>query len=256
MIHELENFRIPEIVREKAYNDISAPFRAAIKTALALAWFHFGTRADEISQTRTNPCAGITGHMIIEPVDRTWLFIPADYRANALACAAAVLPVIAKSEEIECILVGTEPRSGLLATLELTGIENIYCLPLKGLLSNLKDFEEVGGVLFLLHYGELDPLKQLCIRSTMRIVEYARKPTYRIEEENVFNREKIKFALGTDPVVAGEFVDCIFGTTWNEKSPCRMYLEPGCEAFWIFDGIGPEYFFKSRYGFELVNSSK
>lgn len=253
----LEPLRIPERSCSTAWDATSASLRACIKTGIALAHFHFGSSGECIEKRRTARRLGFKESMASQPAPWGCLIFGPEQNAAARICAASILPRLAGVENLIAICAGGQPSAGLLITLELCGIEDIFQTDKSQcwqLLRHLASLQVSGSVCFL-HAGQLDALYLKARELYLRAINLAVRPRLLLLDQEAFDPAALKFCLGdlpaTDPQ-AEESWDCVYAVPARQlQLHALMRLAPGCEGFWLFPGYELDFYVVTSRAFAM-----
>lgn len=237
---------IPDARCANAYDSIPAHLRAAIKTAIALSYFHFNILPHSDLHEKKDNNLGFKTSSRSESLDWTLICIPANFSAAALMCAAAMLPVLAGVNTILVLAFGGQPTDEALVTLELCGIENKYYI------SNEEDCfdflpEGTGKILFV-HHGELNKLIDRMDSTGVSFINLNHDPTIIVKSDA--DNEMLKFAFGKN-VKPLKNMDQKEPIEVISPSGNKLYPGKGCECMWLYDDITPECFRAKIWEFEM-----
>lgn len=239
----LQNRLVDDSLFLQAHETASPGVRAAIKTAIALHIFHFGRQNGQRRNFLRDEFAGFCSEVEENPLPCTLICLPSHYRYAASLCAAAMLPILAGVPSISCVLVGQSPEAKLLLTLELCGVEEVYCCGEKEVETLFRKTGKGEEKIFLLHDGSLAHLAELLAERKLNYIDEHETPHPEIEERS--NHEALEFGFGSD--IAGG--SCVIG---NSAPSSRLVLGAGCECFWLFDTLTPANFKAYRRKFSLL----
>lgn len=259
----LEGARLDDSAAAAAYEATPARFRAALKTGLALAHFHFG---ESLTRREESACSGRLGFRsggVREPAPWALIVFSPGYAAAGrltAACAAARLSGVA---QVAALCPGGEPRAPALVSLELSGVEDIFT-PGSARFTALMDelaarpgAQAAPGRVVLLHAGELDGAARAVRERGIPCYEERRPPRLRIGPGAGIDREILAFAHGghealETALTAPGAPDAVYLSCADAATPAPgapLTLCPGCEGFWLHPGLGPEFFTLSRQVF-------
>ena len=215
----IEACRVPDEWLAGAYEETSAEHRSWIKTTLALAGATYPAPPSRLSITSENAAAGFGFARTRETAPWAVLLIGEGY-ASAIRLAAAIMPArLAGVEPIFAVWTGAETApSGLLAALELTGVEQVFAMRDPAPL-----LRELPGRGRILRFGKA-PLPECPCP-----VWSDRAP--RIE------RAALPADDGADVVYAGQ-------TIIGEDTP--LVLGAGLEGCWLHTDLTPGFFMNER----------
>lgn len=244
----LEAKRVSDVQMAAAYDAYPARFRAAIKTGIALAHFHFGARTENTLVRRQGKHQGLTISATSSPVPWSLLCLGSNMAAAAKICAAAMLPVLAGVPDILALCCGC-PAPAALLTLELCGIEDIVSLEEPDWQKLPAALPKGTGRIFILlgcaDWPQINPLKEFAQITALPWHEEAANGQLFLASPKAFEPELLTFAQGkmpeTNPLLA-QTPEAIYTTLPEEKPAARLNISPGCEGFWSFAGITPEWF--------------
>lgn len=252
--------RVPDSVAAAAYEATPARFRAALKTGLALAHFHFGESASCRDETETSGRLGFQRASSRAPAPWALLILSPAYAAAARLTAACAAARLAGVPHVAALCPGEAPEEAALVSLELSGVEEIFS-PAAGrvtaLLNELAARPAPSGRIVLLHDGDLDEVTQAVRALGLPCYEERRPPRLRVVPDARIDREVLAFAHGGKcaleaALAASDPVDAVFRPQEQAATPAPdapLTLAPGCEGFWLHPGLTPEFFTVSRQAF-------
>lgn len=267
----LEPYRVPEAMFQTAYEGTPARCAALVKTALALSAFHFPPCPTREDKQKSSAWQGFSERIIKTPAEGALLFFDTGCTAMARVCACAVLPALAGVTEIFAICIGDEPSPYLLATLELCGIENVYLFPdateLLSAASPVRPAESLIPALVLADStNRLDKCQIRRLVGENPCFFEKTDPRIAVLEPDAFNQECFRFALGGTPLDFScrgpGFYAAVYGTREQiasldgQKIQASLFLEPGCEGFWLFPHIYPGFFQKTERFFAFAEGGE
>ena len=249
----LEAARVDDGIAGSAYEATPARFRAALKTALALAHFHFGESLTRREEAACNGRLGFRRGAIYEPAPWALLVFSPAYAAAARFTAACVAARLAGVAQVGAICLGGEPKAPALVSLELSGVEDMFQLErdrFAALMDELagRPGSRAAGRVMLLHAGELDEAAEHIRARNIPCFEERRPPQLRVETGAGIDRELLAFAHGGAAALEAALaapgpVDAVYRAAGAAPAPdAPLSLCPGCEGFWLHPGLGPEFF--------------
>lgn len=256
----LEACRVEDSVAATAYEATPPRCRAALKTGLALAHFHFGESADSRYDAVRNGRLGFLRARRREPAPWALVILSPAYAAAARVTAACAAALLAGVPHVGAICPGATPRPAALVSLELSGVEDIFqpdMTAMAALFEELAALPGPRGRVVLLHAGECADLARLVRRRGIPCHEEARPPRLRVEPDAGIDRDLLAFAHGGPDALeaalrSGAPVDVVYRRPVAGDAPApeaRLTLAAGCEGFWLHPGLGPEFFTISRQAF-------
>ena len=255
----LEAARVEDSIAGRAYEATPSRFRAALKTGLALAHFHFGESLTRREESACNGRLGFRRGAIYEAAPWALLVFAPAYAAAARLTAACVAARLAGVAQVGAICLGGEPVAPALVSLELSGVEDVFQLEgdrfaaLMDELAGRCDTRAPGRVV-LLHAGELDEVAEHIRARNIPCFEERRPPRLRVDADTGIDREILSFAHGGPAALdaaltAAGSADSVYRAAAASATPAPdapLTLCPGCEGFWLHPGLGPEFFTVSR----------
>lgn len=258
-----EELRLDDALAEKAYEATPPPWRAAIKTGLALAHAHFGQHTGKHRCTAEKSHAGFWSHVEESPAPWAIVAFTPTYAAAARLAAACMPAALAGVPLVAAACVDGLPQKAALVSLELTGIEDIFLLDQEKLCSLLQEMPSRHGRLVLLHAGELAPVHQCARGLGLRCFEESRPPHLRLLHPENFDSGLLAFAQA-DALHTGAQKNhppeaVLLAVEHGQHVPghfCAddglLTLTPGCEGFWLHPGLDPDFFRLRRHAFGLL----
>ncbi|MDE6734868.1 MAG: hypothetical protein K2J64_05330 [Desulfovibrio sp.] len=261
----LEAARVDDSIAGATYEATPARFRAALKTGLALAHFHFGESLSRREESACNGRLGFRRGAIYEPAPWALIVFSPAYAAAARLTAACVAARLAGVAQVGAISLGGEPVAPALVSLELSGVEDMFRLE-SGRFDALMDElarrpgsrrEDTLGRVVLLHAGELDEVAKHIRARNIPCFEERRPPRLRVDADAGIDREILAFAHGGTraleaALTAAGPADAVYRAAAASATPspdAPLTLCPGCEGFWLHPALGPEFFTISRQVF-------
>ena len=245
----LEDARLPDEEFAQAYDATPAPLRAAIKTGLALAWFHYRPCPDHEKEQVCDADAGFCRQLQAAPVSWTLLALGSGVRAAARVAAAAVLPVLAGVRQIFAIC-APDPHQTILTSLDLTGICDLFCLAAgqpSELIASLAGTP--GRIMLLGHWPEV---AESAAQAGIPFHEEKSEPALLLADPDAFEPDILRFCQGIVPPTCQKDPDCVYALASNARCPQSfLRLAPGCEGFWLFRNLTPAFFRARAHRFNL-----
>ncbi|WP_165078911.1 MULTISPECIES: hypothetical protein [unclassified Desulfovibrio] len=255
----LEGARVDDSVAGAAYEATPPRFRAALKSGLALAHFHFGESLSRREESACNGRLGFRRAALWEPAPWALIVFSPAYAAAARLTAACVAARLAGVAQVGAVCLGGEPVAPAVVSLELSGVEDMFQLErdrFAALMDELAGRCETRapGRVVLLHAGELDEVAQAVRARNIPCFEECRPPRLRIEADAGIDRAILAFAQGGPAALdaalaAAGTADVVYRAAAASATPspeAPLTLCPGCEGFWLYPGLGPEFFTVSR----------
>ncbi|MBD5646579.1 MAG: hypothetical protein HDQ89_02800 [Desulfovibrio sp.] len=256
----LEAARVADGRVAAAYEATPPRFRAALKTGLALAHFHFGESASCRDEAETSARLGFQCASSRAPAPWALIILSPAYAAAARLTAACAAARLAGVPHVAALCPGEAPQQAALVSLELSGVEDIFSPAadrVPALLHELAAHPGPAGRIVLLHSGNLDDMAQAVRAWHIPCYEERRPPRLRVEEDADIDREVLAFAHGGKraleaALAASGLADAVYRPAGVELTPAPdapLTLAPGCEGFWLHPGLTPEFFTVSRLAF-------
>lgn len=270
----LEDFRVPDGPRAAAYEGTPAHLRAAIKTALALHQAHAGETDSQTCRDERFPRRGFRRTSTDGPAPFALVAFPASLRSPARLAAALMPAILAGVPLTGAFCLGGEPTPEVLVTLELAGVEDAFALP-------SADFVRLTGELPRCRVVLLHGLDEAALperdKLPGRIWREDALPLFLLPQDVAVDEELLAFAHGPDcaaQALRGEAAravldggplpgPCLPAAVLEEDEIARLVMEaetgavelllaPGCEAFWLYPGLTPDFFRCRRRAFSLL----
>lgn len=250
----LETARVDDGPAASAYEATPPRFRAALKTGLALAHFHFGERVTRVDDTARHHRLGFLRVRSRVPAPWALIVISPAYAAAARLSAACAAALLAGVPRVGAVCLGGEPHAAALVSLELSGVEDVFRLDagrFAELLDDLAALPGPQGRVVVLHGGELETIAPVVRKRDIPCHEEHRPPRLRVEETARIDRNLLAFAHGAaaTALTAGAPADAVFRADAAAAPDAPLTLCPGCEGFWLHPGLDPEFFTVSRQAF-------
>lgn len=262
----VEDARLDDELAAQAYEATPQACRAALKSGLALAHMHFGQSPGSLRQERRDNHRGFWRHAAAFPAPWAVIAFTPAYAAAARLAAACVPALLAGVPLAAAVCVGGQPTREALVSLELSGVEDIFTLEASALCALLEESQPGPGRLVLLHNGELDGTGRLARAMGVPCYEERCPPTLVLPHPQAFDPDVLAFAQGDalrqalqprQPVQpAACYLSEKAARAHCQASPHGPYsfagslaLTPGCEGFWLHDGLTPDFFTVTRLAF-------
>lgn len=251
----LEAARVDDALAASAYEATPPRFRAALKTGLALAHFHFGERVTRVDDTARHDRLGFARVRSCVPAPWALIVFSPAYAAAARLTAACAAALLAGVPRVGAVCLGGDPQAAALVSLELSGVEDIFRLDagrFATLLDALAAAPGPRGRVVVLHGGELEALAPAIRKQGIPCHEEQRPPRLRVEEAAPIDRELLAFAHGAaavDAALTASPADAVFRADAGAAPDAPLTLCPGCEGFWLYPDLEPKFFTVSRQAF-------
>lgn len=264
----LEEMRVSDEALASAYDSFPAKYRASLKTGLALASFHFGQTTDGMNSGMWDTHAGFWKKAAFYPAELALIMIGPSCRASALLAACCVLPILANVDEILAISVDGEPAPELLLALQLSGIEDIFSMDrarFPDLLAIAPNIDRTR--ICFLHNGELGDIVGKANELGFCYRECLYPPNVLVRDPERFDMKLLEFCLGFRPgkknMKEDMPLDAIYSASpgkltaeeMGASGAPRLTLGPGCEGFWLFPDLDPEFFKIKNFAFGFLEDS-
>ncbi|MCR5259383.1 MAG: hypothetical protein K6E40_14645 [Desulfovibrio sp.] len=259
----VENARINDDLRADAYEAAPPYRRALLKTGMALAHAQFGVADDETRTLFHDGHAGFLRGIASRPADWCMIFFGPGHKAAARMTAACVQPRLCGVRQVYAVCLGGLPSAEAMLSFELSGVEDVYSLDEKKACAFAKALRGAGRLLFLKDGDEGTPLPVTpAMLPHIRSWQEGALPVLFLRDPDVFNRSDLAFAQGAAPFTEDEgAADAIYlskenaiaafrdgfppnlsQTARGELSPEALLLTPGCEGFWAYPDLKPDFF--------------
>lgn len=250
----LEERRVGDAALGCAYDAVPPAYRAALKTGLALAHFHFGDASFRERREINNEHLGFGQCSQISPRPWAAICIPENLAAPALLASAVALPLLAGVENALAIFAGDKPDEADLLALELCAMENVFCVAPPELPGLLNDLARLGeGAIFA--FGT--EIGAVARASAMPCHEAPARPKLLLANPEHFDADMLCFLYGVEAetvVTSDTAWDCVFAQ--DNQLPrgvaARLLLRPGCEGFWLHSNISPDFFKNKTVSFQAI----
>lgn len=247
----LEKERVPEELLAQAYEDTPAPWRAALKTGLALAHFYYGDCDSLQNIEKINPRFGFRQNLASQPVAWAMFCMATRLDAPARLCAALALPLLAGVKNVFAVFLAHQPSAHDLLALELCGIEDCFYVPSlprhEQLLEHLSAYAPGAGHIFF--FADQQNTAPICQAGKLDLIHYSEihRPKLLMLEPKLFDMGLLEFLHGftpeTDEAAARRW-DCVYAGDSvphdSNRLKTRLVLTPACEGFWNWSGISPD----------------
>ena len=256
----LEDARVADSHAEAAYEATPPRLRAALKTGLALAHFHFGESPSRRDEAVLNGRLGFRRASSCCPAPWALIILSPAYAAAARLTAACAAALLASVPHVAALSPAGPPSQAALVSLELSGVEDSFspsAARVPSLLDELMRLPGISGRVVLLHDGDLDDVAQAVRARGLPCYEERRPPRLRVEAGAGVDREILAFAHGGRGALEAALeaagpADAVFRPRGEALVPAPdapLTLCPGCEGFWLHPGLSPAFFTVSRQAF-------
>lgn len=251
--------RIEDNILSEAFESTPPLCRAAVKTAIALANFHFLPNRANGTAGRSINHLGFWQKCVYKPVSTVFLVFPASYTSAAQICAAACLPLLSGAQQVIACSSGGTPAPKILATLELCGVEDIFSIETASLCPLLENQPESAPII-ILGGTQLKNLIKALIFLKKNIYIAPPTPSLCLLTPAAFNPEILEFTHDTKCFSSLPIAECHFDAIFIDQKKThlpenisgRLILEPGCECFWLFPNFTPEFFIEKNLSFGFI----
>lgn len=253
----LESYHISDEQGAAAYEQTSPDCRAALKTGIAIAFSQFKGATGITAESRELTELGLRAQTRERPAEWSLVIFDSSCRAAARLCAAALLPIIANVPRIAAISVDGSPSPPAFVALELCGLCDLFSMDIQKTSELVDHIAQSGlsGGIIMLHDGNLADLAAQVRKLGIPFHEECRKPRLLLSSPQSFNLDILKFCHGfvPDRAISG-LADAIFAaqTETAQASQSRLLLTPGCEGYWTFPNMSPDFFRVSQSSFSLL----
>ena len=259
----IESARLDDATAARSYEATPPACRTALKTALALTFTRFGEYPGRLGERRDDTRRGFWHRRIVTPAEWAVIAFPASYAAAARLAAACVLPRLCGVRLLAAVCADGEPSSPALTSLELCGVEDIFCLDSNRINALLEELAADPGRVVLLHKGELDACGKTARRLRLPCYEENRPPVLNLIEPDVFDPDILAFAQGDALSQADNTAGARPRAVYTASAEGReglpesdaLVLTPGCEAFWLHEGLTPDFFTVQQEAFGLLQKN-
>lgn len=254
--------RVPDSIIQNAYDSFGSQARSLIKTAIALADFHFPHKKAYKIIEEADPNLGIASRGSRRPADWAALVFSESFDAAALACAAAILPVLCDVPLVFAVCMSARPSASILTSLELCGVEDIIHLDEKSCLDLLQEMSlkrpknsaSPGRALVLDADGNMGALAG-ALSAFLPARHFKEPPRALRPEAGALELSLIKKMLGSRCVLtdAAADADAVYSQNYNsalDGAP-PLILDESCAGFWAFPDLSPAFFQISSLEFTL-----
>lgn len=235
-----------------AYEQIPDEWLALLKTGIALNHFLYGAFEGQTDALRVSGQSGIKSLISKTSVPWSILIFGPDVQAAAQITALAITCRLAGVKDVLAVLPESY-SSGALVALAQCGIEDICALSapaIEQLLDHATSFKGPGRIAFL-QQGSLATLIPLAPVPCVNLNQRAR---LLLAAPADFDLAALKFCqgpeIGTNENAASEW-DAVF-TKQKSCLSTRMTLGPGCEGFWAFPQLSPDFFIEQTVSLNLI----
>lgn len=255
--------RLDDAVMGQAYDSVAPALRACIKTGIAFQYALHGEQPNQAARYINNSAQGFAYGVQCRPAAWTMLFLGPDY-ASAPRLVAALMPaLLARVPLVGLACLGALPSQAVCASLELLGVEDIFCLPdlpaAQHLLQQLArtGTPQVPGRALFLHKGELAPLEQTARRLNLNVWQEAAAPRIALHAQGDYDVKILQWCHPDAQILAEDnsnmrAVDAVFGAApplMLPPSPHQdvpLLLGVGTEGLWWHKNLEPCFFVEKQ----------
>ncbi len=256
----LEPFRIDDQRVAEAYEQAGPKRRSLIKTAIAFSFFHFGKMPGESSVFYQDSSLGISSRCSRTPATCNLLILESGFSAAARVCAGAILPLLAGCNPPLAIIAG-EPAAPALCALDMAGTTDIFLMPA----SRIEEFlaKTCLNPIPAVFLGESGPsaIAANARNKKLSVYEDCLPPTLLKDASICLSDADWQFCQGQIPQTGspapGVFYDALY-TEKNEAadgSQSRLTLDASGAGFWLFPGLGPDFYRQKHIAIKLSGNS-
>lgn len=277
-----DGIRLHDAALAEAYEQSAPEHRACIKHCLALQHALWGEDCEDATHTRADAARGFCMARRSRPAPWALFVVSPDYAAPTRLAAALMPALLARVPQVALLCVGGMPSVPVRLALELTGVQDIFCLggtpgteraggtagagksasalardPLEmaacwlrglaGLEANASPtpWPLHDGCVALLHHGELDPLAQAARALSLPLWEENTAPRVL----NATRGPLVAFchpdACSDDTAHSNGPCDAVFGVP-DAESPhtlaAPLRVAESMEGFWLHNTLSPDFF--------------
>lgn len=241
-----------------AYENTEARARAALKTGIALAHQRFGERPESLERRLFYSNSGFVIAEAQKPADWAVIAMNSGYASGtAPVLAASILPLLAGVKHIFGFA-HASPHYELLISLEMCGCREAFALDSR---ETRRALEDLGA--------SLPEGRIICVNPWQAVETAASELGLRcftaasgaalVADADAFDRDVLRFCLGNsiyyDPDACANWY-CVLARPGRTGCPdSRLRLGPGCEGFWLLDGLAPDFFTNVRSSFATCRDS-
>ena len=255
----LENCRCPDELFAEAYDTLPDSFRAALKTAIAAAFFHFGQNDATTGARLENPSKGFRRHSTSCPAPWALTIFDENFHAPARLMAACVLPALCSVPLLGACCLGKNPAPENLLALELCGVEDTFCVDDK--LVQVLISEMGKGRIMLLHGGDWSGIAHAAAVFSLPCMAEQAPPRLFVANPEAFDLDVLAMAQGTNRAALTTRpegrIDALYlknpaspDPEFGEHSP--LTLGPGLEAFWLWADLAQDFFRVRHLAFDTI----
>lgn len=255
----LEERRCPDELFAQAYDTLPESFRGALKTAIALSFFHFGQNDAKSASTLENRVKGFCRHFTSRPAPWALTVFDENFHAPARLLAACILPALCGVPLLGACCLGQRPAPENLLALELCGVEDTFCLDDR--LMQVLISEMGAGRLVLLHGGDLGRIAYAAAVFNLPCIAEQLPPRLFVADPEAFDLETLSIAQGTSASALTSRpegrIDAIYLQNPASRDPVDygdspLALGPGLEAFWLWADLAPDFFRVRNLAFNAI----
>lgn len=251
--------RLNDAVMAQAYDSVAPALRACIKTGIAFQYALYGEQPNQEARYICDSARGFAHGMQYRPAAWTMLFLGPDYASGPRLVAALMPALLSRVPLVGIACLGALPSQAVCASLELLGVEDIFCLAdlpaAQHLLQQLADANTPygpGRALFL-HKGELAPLEQAARLLNLGLWQEAAAPRIAMQAYSVCDAKTLQWChpdvqFITENNSNMQEADAVFGATpplmlqANPQQSAPLLLGSGTEGLWWHKNLEPSFF--------------
>lgn len=264
-----EALRLDDTVMGQAYDNVPPALRACIKTGIAFQYALHGEHPNHEARYVSDSARGFSHCVQYRPAAWTMLFLGPDYASGSRLVAALMPALLARVPLVGLACIGALPSQAVCASLELVGVEDIFCLAdlaaAQKFLQQLADSETscVQGRTLFLHKGELAPLEHTARRLNLVVWQEVAAPRIVLHAHCGCDAKTLhwchpdaQFISGDDSTVLQ--ADAVFGpnppmiqsTQTKQSAFCGpsapLSLGAGTEGLWWHKNLEPDFFVEKQ----------
>lgn len=255
----MEALRVEDSVLGQGYESVAPAQRACIKTGIAFQYALHGEQPNRREECVDDHERGFVYRVVRRPAAWTLLLLGPGYAAAPRLVAALMPALLARVPLVGAACVGALPTAAACASLELMGIEDVFCFAdaakAQEALQQLTAHNPVSqGRVLLLHKGELADVAQAAQRNGLPSWQECRAPRIAVQPDGETELDLLQWGhpdavwtvwpLGHECPVA----DAVFCTTpepheakmGSTSSP--LCLGTDAEGLWWHQGLETQFF--------------
>lgn len=253
----MQTLRVEDAFLGQGYESVQPAQRACIKTGIAFQYALHGEQANHREEYVCDHDRAFVYGLTRRPAAWTLLLLGPGYAAAPRLVAALMPALLARVPLVGAACVGARPTAAACASLELMGIEDVFCFAdtaqAQESLQQLTAQESgAQGRVLLLHTGELASVAQAARRAGLAVWQECRAPRIAVQQGSGHEVKLIQWChpdavCAPWPLVQDCPADAVFCASseahrLNMEAKPPLWLGPDAEGLWWHQDLESQFF--------------